>query len=76
MFTVKQAAERLNCSTASVYSLISAGRVACHRIGLRRGAIRISQTQLEAFLDETKQERREENAHAPLPKASFKHLRA
>src|SRR5438552_3659697 len=57
-------------------SLISAGRVACHRIGLRRGAIRISQTQLEAFLDETKQERREENAHVPLPKQNFKHLRA
>ena len=74
MFTVKQAAERLNCSMASIYGLIAAGRLACHRIGLRRGCIRVSEAQLHAFLDETKQERHEESSLAPLPKTSFKHL--
>lgn len=75
MFTVKQAAERLNCSVACIYNLVAAGRLSCHRIGLRRGCIRISPAQLDAFLAETEQERKQEEVLPPLPTGTFKHLR-
>lgn len=77
MFTVGETAKRLNCSVSSVRALIAAGRLSCHRIGLRRGCIRVSEAQLQLFLNvtETTQERREAKAPAPLQRKNFKHLR-
>ena len=60
LLTVDEVAAKLNCSIACVYSLVSAGRLACHRIGLRRGTIRVSEAQLQDFLTQTKQERKQE----------------
>ena len=42
MHKVSQVAEKLNVSESIVYALIDAGRLACHRIGLGRGTIRVS----------------------------------
>lgn len=75
MFTVRETAQRLNCSISSVRSLITAGKMACHRIGLGRGCIRVSEAQLQAYLAQTAQELRHENAPVPLPQKTFKHLR-
>jgi excisionase family DNA binding protein len=47
---VKEAAERLEVSTATVYALVASGRLRCHRIGIGRGAIRISDDQLADYL--------------------------
>jgi excisionase family DNA binding protein len=48
--TVREVAERLEVSPATVYALIAAGRLRCSRIGLGRGVIRISDEQLAEYL--------------------------
>ena len=47
---VKEAAARLEVSAATVYALVASGRLGCNRIGIGRGAIRISEDQLAAYL--------------------------
>ncbi len=51
MLTVKQVAARLGCSVGCVYSLVSAGKIAHVRVGIRRGAIRIPKESFAEFLD-------------------------
>jgi excisionase family DNA binding protein len=50
---VKEAADRLDVSIATVYALVASGRLRCHRIGIGRGAIRISEEQLTDYLKES-----------------------
>ena len=53
LLTVKQAAQRLACSAANLYSLIEAGDVAVVRVGARKG-FRIDLRDLEAFIAQRK----------------------
>jgi excisionase family DNA binding protein len=53
MFSVREVAKRLNVSPSCVYGLISAGKLKCHRIGLARGTIRVSEEALGEFLTKT-----------------------
>jgi excisionase family DNA binding protein len=69
MFTVKQTARRLNVSTATVYALISAGKLSCHRVGLGRGVIRISEENITEYLAES---RVESDGAATTPAAARK----
>jgi excisionase family DNA binding protein len=62
MYTVREIAQRMKCSTALVYLLCSEGKLKHHRLGLGRGTIRVTEEQLLAFLQET--ESRGET-HAP-----------
>lgn len=48
--TVKMAAQRLEVSPATIYSLIAAGKLRCVRIGMGRGAIRIMEEHVAEFL--------------------------
>jgi excisionase family DNA binding protein len=48
--TVKQVAFRLEVSSATIYALVAAGKLKCHRVGLGRGAIRISEEHVAEFL--------------------------
>jgi excisionase family DNA binding protein len=50
MMTVKQAAERLQCSAATVYQLCAAKLILHSRVGLGRGVIRITEADLAAYL--------------------------
>ncbi len=73
MSTVREVATRLRVSPSLVYQLVEAGKLACHRIGTGRGAIRISLLDLEAYLQECRSER-----HTPMPKPPrprLKHLK-
>ncbi len=73
MFTVREVAMRLRVSPSLVYQLVEAGKLACHRIGTGRGAIRISLLDLDAYLQECRSER-----HTPMPKPPrprLKHLK-
>ena len=54
MLTVKQVAERLGLSTSQVYALCASGKLPHHRFGVGKGALRISEEQLAAFLEATK----------------------
>ncbi len=55
MLTVCDVARRLNVSKQNVYALVEAGKLACHRIGLGHGAIRISEEDLALYLEQARQ---------------------
>jgi hypothetical protein len=79
MLTVKQAASRCNLSPNSLYSAIETGLLECHRLRSRpdtRGAIRITEEQLQAYLEGGKV-RKGEHVSPSLPSqkaAGFTHL--
>jgi len=56
VFTIAEVAKRLRISLACVYALVETGRIPCYRIGVGRGTIRISEEQLQAFLDSVEQD--------------------
>ena len=69
-------AARLEVSAATVYGLVAAGKLRCHRIGLRRGCIRISEEQVAEYLAGA--ERGVEVAPPPpaaISRERLKHLR-
>ena len=51
LLKVKEVVERLKVSQACVYQLIAERKIAHVRIGCGRGAIRITDTDLQMFLD-------------------------
>ena len=50
MMTVEDVARRLNVSDSFVYGAVADGRLKHHRLGKGQGGIRISESQLSAFL--------------------------
>ena len=70
LLTVKEVAERLNVSPACVYQLVAEHKIAHVRIGCGRGAIRITESDLQAFLQGC---RVEENSR-PIPQ-SLRHIK-
>jgi len=63
MLTVKEVAEKWNVSPGIIYKLVTAGQLACHRIG---SAIRFTEDQLKEYLQTPPKQ--------PKPKQSFSHL--
>lgn len=51
LLTVAMVAERLRVSRTTVYQLVESGRLSVHRIGGGRGAIRVNEGDLAAYLD-------------------------
>ena len=50
LLTVSDAAERLSVSVSCIYQLVEKRKLSHHRLGLGRGTIRFSESDLEAFL--------------------------
>ena len=50
LLTVRDAADLLNVSVSLVYLLVDTRKLASHRIGARRGTIRIRREDLQAYL--------------------------
>lgn len=46
----REVAARLSVSLSTVYGLVESGKLACHRIGRRRGAVRVSEDDLRDYL--------------------------
>ncbi len=71
MLTVKQIAEQLKVSSAVVYGWVSSGMLACYRLGAKgcRGAIRVAEADLEAFLAGQKRGGQRQNP-PPAPRAA------
>jgi excisionase family DNA binding protein len=66
MLDVKSAAKRLGVSKSLCYLLIERGLLGCYRIGTgRRGILRVTEAQIEAYLET----RRQDAVHQPLPAA-------
>jgi excisionase family DNA binding protein len=79
MLTVKDAAARAGVSAGLVYSWVTAGLLAHHRLGMpgKRGCIRIAEGDLDAFLARQKREGRQEVPPPPAPRprpTRLKHL--
>jgi excisionase family DNA binding protein len=70
---VKQAAAVLEVSPSTVYALVATGRLRCYRVGLGRGAIRISAEQIAEF--QRSAEPAAANPPPPPPRLRLKHLR-
>ena len=79
MYTVKSASERLSVCPSVVYDLVASGALPHYRIGKKgcRGAIRIAEPDLEAYLDSQKRDKGQEVIPpAPRkPRVTLKHLR-
>lgn len=71
MLKVSELAKRLNLSESKIYQLVEEGKLEHHRFG---GAIRFSEEQIAAYLEETRQERREDRKSLP-PRPHLKHVR-
>ena len=74
LFTVREVAASLRLSPAAVYRLTSAGVLACLRIGGPRGAIRITQADLDDFLDRSRATKQPPTTRTPTT-VRLKHLR-
>ena len=74
--TVNDVAARLQISTSSVYLLVEHGQLPHHRVGARRGAIRVSEDDLAAYLHGCREKPREQPVKAAPPsKSKLKHLK-
>ena len=73
--TVRETATQLHVSAACVYQLVETGKLACHRIGIGRGAIRISQSDLDEFLVGCHSPTKTAEPLKTPPRVKLKHLR-
>jgi len=73
--TVPETAERLKVSKSCVYQLVETGKIPCHRIGTGRGAIRISETDLEEYLTECRSEMQTSEKPQRVSRPKLKHLK-
>jgi excisionase family DNA binding protein len=74
VLTVKQIAKQLNVSGATVYGWVMSGALACYRLGAkgRRGAIRVAEADLVAFLESLKTQRGQQAVKPPAPRRKIK----
>lgn len=72
LLTVKEVAERLQCSDANVYALVEAGQLPFVRIGRSKG-YRIDAGDLAAFIEERKVQKTGAKPRPPRPR--LKHIR-
>jgi len=54
MYTVREIADRLKLSESAVYNAVQSGDLPHHRFGRGRGTIRVSEEQLQQYLEGTK----------------------
>ncbi len=67
MLTVKEVSERLRVSRECVYALVNRGLLSCIRIGIGRGTIRFTETDLQEFISRSRVNR---------PGTHLKHIRS
>ena len=72
LLTVREVADLLRVSANCVYDLVGKGKLACHRVGTGRGAIRVRRNDVEAYLAACRREKGEEAPRLPRPR--LKHL--
>lgn len=75
LLTVREAAEQLSLSIASVYEMVRTCRLPSVRVGGRGGAIRIRPEDLEDFLQSSCQQTRKPSAPRVSRRVKLKHIR-
>jgi excisionase family DNA binding protein len=73
MFKVPEVAQQLNCSISTIYGLVDTGKLVAYRIGQGRGAVRIAQTDLDAYLESCRSQKTE--GVRKLPRSRLRHIR-
>ena len=73
LLTVREVAGILRVSPRWFTNWSRRGKLACHRIGNRNGAIRISAADVDDYLARCRNERRDETPKPPRPR--LKHLK-
>jgi excisionase family DNA binding protein len=71
--TVRQAADRLEVSAATVYALLASGKLRHYRIGNGRGVVRISEGHIADYLQKAEPVAKQPPAPARGPRG-LKHL--
>ena len=74
LLTVKQAAEKLCCSSANVYALIESGSLAIVTVGKRKG-YRIDLRDLDSFVQGRKMRYQVPQKSTSSTRVNLKHLR-
>jgi excisionase family DNA binding protein len=71
-----EVATRLNCSPSFVYDLIATGRLKHHRLGRGQGGVRVSEDQLQEYLQTTERGGAAGPRPAATPPVQLKYLSA
>ncbi len=71
LLTVEEVQAQLKVSRSCVYTLIAQGKLACVRIGVGRGTIRVERSELESFVDRCRSVPKAKMSHRYR---SFEHL--
>lgn len=74
MLRVGDVAEILGVSRPCVYALIRESKLACHRIGVGRGALRIRRADVNEYLQSCRVGPNKGQAHSPVP-SRLKHIK-
>lgn len=72
MMTVREVAERLRCAASTVYQLVDSGKLGAFHIGPNGGTIRVSEEQLQQYLEECRALPKQ-SVHKP-PRPKLKHI--
>jgi excisionase family DNA binding protein len=75
LLTVREVAAELRVSTSLVYELIESKKLACHRIGKGRGAIRVGRVDLDRFVEECRVESQPPRVRTPRPQLKHLHVK-
>lgn len=75
LLTVSEVAEYLKLSNASVYTMIGQGTLRAHRLGGRKGAIRIRPEDVNVCLESAEQSLVARKAKPKAPRVKLKHIR-
>ncbi|MEZ5942471.1 MAG: helix-turn-helix domain-containing protein [Planctomycetaceae bacterium] len=74
--TVSQVADRLGVSASCIYQLIESGQLVPHRLGPNRGAIRISERDLLAYIESCRDAKDHKKQEKRRPaRTTLKHLK-
>ena len=73
MLRANEVAERLNISVQLVYQLIEAGKLAAHRFGVGRGTLRVSECDLDTYIESCRQTKVDEPK--PVNPPRLKHIK-
>lgn len=75
LLKVPDVVQRLNVSQSTVYALIESGRLPSHRVGCGRGAVRVSEDDLHAYLISCRTEQKITEPRRAVPRVKLRHLR-
>lgn len=75
MLTVSEVAERLKLSLSAIYELIADGQLPSVRLGPKKGAVRVTEEDLQAFIESRRTHPRESSGFSKSKRIKLKHIK-